>query len=335
VGNFVGVRRQDIPSSARPDLLRRFTPTPRAVNLRLMGRTVRLETNNPALLSFALEFFGRHQYGESQTSEFLWRIVCESDPRVQNTDVLFSAFADHGLRYTSLGQRGFLAVDIENREAVGFVSNLFIEELEQSRNSRSLDVLFCMTAPALGLTAMAAGCVGAEDRGVLVFGPPNSGKTTACYRAATNGFEFHADQGIFLDLSSGALRAWGDFFPAVFRPEALEFLPELRGRVRLSSHAGLAFCYFDKGPLQNPRAYSVSPACSLFLERTGGEQRLIEIAPRETISRLREHLLFQEDPMFDAQTTAVLKSLSAKPAYALQYGCDPIAASHVIESMLR
>jgi hypothetical protein len=300
-----------------------------------MGRTVRLETNHPALLSFALEFFRRHQYGESQSSEFLWRIVCESDARVQNTDVLFSAFAAHGFRYTSLGQRGFLAVDIENREAAGFVSNLFVEELEQSRNSRPLDVLFCMTAPALGLTAMSAGCVGAEDRGVLVFGPPNSGKTTACYRAAMSGFEFHADQGIFLDLSSGALRAWGDCFPAVFRPEALEFLPELRGTVRPSSHAGLAFHYFDKGSLQYPRAYSVSPACSLFLERTGGEQTLREMTPEETILRLRESLLFQEDPMFDAQTTAILEALSAKPAYALQYEKDPIAASHVIETMLR
>ena len=69
--------------AARQDLLRRFTPTPHSTDLQLMHRTVRLETNNEAMLTLALNFFERHQHGKSGPPEFLWRIVCESDPRVQ------------------------------------------------------------------------------------------------------------------------------------------------------------------------------------------------------------------------------------------------------------
>jgi hypothetical protein len=315
--------------------MRRFTGIPHAVDLRLMGRTVRLETNNHSLLDLALKFFQRHQHGEAGTPEFLWRIVCDSDPKVPNTDVLLSGFSDLGLRYVSLGQRGFVAVDLENREAVGFISNRFVADEGQSRNSRPLDILFCMTAPSLGLTAMSGGCVGAEDRGVMVFGPPNSGKTTACYLAAKSGFEFHADQGIFLDMSGGSLRCWGDLFPAVFRPQTLQLLPELQLTTRASSHADLGFHYFDKAPLQNRRAHAVSPICSLFLDRTGERPRLEQMTREETIVKLRDQLLFCEAGMFDMQICEALAALADKPAYSLQYGSDPKTASVFIAKMLQ
>jgi hypothetical protein len=323
-------------SVKRRDLMRRFIALPHAVELGLMGRTVRLETNNTAVVDLALKFFQRHQQGPIGVPDFLWRIVCESDPRVQSPDVLVSAFSDPGLRYVSLGQRGFLTVDLKEREAVGFVSDVFVDVAHQSRNSRMLDILFCTTAPGLGLTPMSGGCIGAEDLGVLVFGPPNSGKTTACYLAAQFGeFEFHADQGVFLDMRDGGLRVWGDLFPAVFRPQALTFIPELRRTTRPSAHAGLEFHYFDKAPLQEGRAHSISPICSVFLDRTGEGLRCNEMTREEVQSRLRDQLLFHEDEMFRGQIVEALDALASKPAYALQYGSDPKDASQFIARMLR
>ncbi|MGA7906269.1 MAG: hypothetical protein WCA16_02595, partial [Candidatus Sulfotelmatobacter sp.] len=202
-----------------------------------MARTVRFETNTRAVLDLAVKFFERHQHGRAGEPEFLWRVVCESDPQVQSPDVQFSAFSDLGLRYVNIGHQGFLAVDLERREATGYLSSLFLEGEPRLRHCRSLDVLFCLTAPSLGLTALSGGCVGVEDRGIMIFGPPNSGKTTACYFAAKRGMEFHADQVVFLDTRGNLLRAWGDLLPAVFRPETLNFLPELQQSVRASSYA--------------------------------------------------------------------------------------------------
>ena len=322
--------------AARQDLLRRFTPTPHSTDLQLMHRTVRLETNSEAMLTLALKFFERHQHGKSGPPEFLWRIVCESDPRVQTLDVQLSAFSDSGLRYVNIGQRGFLAVDTERREACGFLADPFVDGVREIKNSRPLDILFCLTAPLLGLTALAGGCVGVKDRGALVFGIPNSGKTTACYLAAKLGMEFHADQTVFLDTDRDVLHAWGDLFPAVFRPETLEFLPELRQSTHRSTRGELSFFYLDKAPFQSASALPVTPVCSFFLERgVTGKPHLTEIRPEDAVSRLRGCLLFREDERFDKQVAAALNALASRPIYNLQYGNDPKTATSIIEKMLR
>jgi hypothetical protein len=319
----------------RQDLLRRFTPTPYATDLRVMQRTLRLETNSRSLLALTLKFFERYQFGRAGQPEFLWRVVCESDPQVLSTAVQLSAFSDLGLRYVNIGQRGFLAVDLERREAMGFLANLFLEGEPKLRHCRSLDILFCMTAASLGLTALSGGCVGVKDRGVMIFGPPNSGKTTACYLAAKLGMEFHADQGVFLDMRGNVLRAWGDLFPAVFRPEALDFLPELRESVHFSTYVDLSFYYFDKSVLQSRWAKPVMPVCTLFLDRnTASEPQLTQISPEDASSRLRDCVLFEEDSRFDGQVEEAIGALGAKPSYNLKYDSNPKTAATFIRKML-
>jgi hypothetical protein len=301
-----------------------------------MQRTVRLETNSRALLALALKFFERHQHGRAGQPEFLWRVVCEFDPQVQSTAVRLAAFSDLGLRYVNIGQRGFLAVDLEKREATGLLADLFLEGEPRLRHRPPLDILCCMTAASLALTALSGGCVGVKDRGVMIFGPPNSGKTTACYLAAKLGMEFHADQVVFLDASGSLLRAWGDPFPAVFRPKTLEFLPELQRSARRSTYGDLSFYYFDKNPLQAPRARPVTPVCSLFLDRRATcEPKLKEITREDAVLRLRDVMLFNEDKRFEAQITAALNALARAPVYELRYGSDPKIAAAFIEKLLR
>jgi len=301
-----------------------------------MQRTVRLETNSEAVLELALKFFERHRHGRVGQPEFLWRIVCESDPHVPSTAVHLSAFSDLGLRYVNMGQRGFLAVDLERREAAGFFADQFLEGEPRLRHRPPLDILFSMTAASLGLTALSGGCVGVNDRGVMIFGPPNSGKTTACYLAAKLGMEFHADQVVFLDMNRSILQAWGDPFPAVFRPETLNFLPELRQSAHRSTYADLSFYYFDKAPLQAHQARPVTPVCSLFLNRGASSAPMLsEITREDAVSRLSGYMLFNEDPRFDSQITIALNTLAGRPAYDLQYGSDPKIAAAFVEKILK
>lgn len=320
----------------RQDLMRRFTETPLAANLQLMRRTVRLETNHPAVLELARKFFERHQYGTGGPAEFTWRLVCESDPRVQSTAVPLSAFSDSGLRYVNFGQRSFLAVDLETRQAIGFLAERFFEGELRLRPRPPLNALFCMTAASLGLTALSGGCVGKEDRGVLVFGPPNSGKTTACYLAARHGLEFHADQVIFLDQRESCLCAWGDLFPAVFRPEALQHLPELVRATCRSEYGELSFYFLDKSVMQARSARPVIPVCSLILDRGAScDAKLEEISTADAVSRLKCSMLFEEGPQFEQLVLGSLTALAEKPVYSLRYGSDPQIAANYIQQLLR
>lgn len=301
-----------------------------------MQRTVRLETNHKPVLDLALKFFERHQHGEAGDPEFVWRLISEPDPKVQSTAVPLTAFSDAGLQYVNIGQRGFLAVDMARREAVGYLAEAFLEEEARLQGRPPLDILFCMTAASLGLTAVSGACVGLNDRGVMIFGPPNSGKTTASYIAAKLGLEFHADQVVFMDMKGQVLRAWGDHFPAVFRPETLEFLPEIGHSASRLMYADLSYYCFDKSPLQSRWAEPVTPVGSLFLDRGAAcETQLQEMSQQDAASRLQNSILYEDDPRFGTQTLAAVTGLAAKPAYRLRYDTDPKIAATFIEKMLR
>lgn len=319
----------------RPDLLRRCTPTPYRVDLLVMSRTVRLETNNLTVVESALGFFARHQGRSPGDPEFLWRVVSEQGPHLDQAGAALSAFSDRGLRFTNIGQRSFLAVDLDAREGIGFVAESFVEP-EPKLNCRPLfDTLFCMSAGSLGLVPLSAACVGRGKKGLLIFGPPNSGKTTASYLAAKLGLEFHADQAVFLEIEAGKLWVWGDLLPAIFRPESLQFLPELRSSTRRFSYPGFTVHYLSKLPFQAIKAQPVSPVCCVFLNRVNGcKMQLAPIVPTELLDRFAENSLFKDDGCFQAQTSAVLRILGKLPAYDLAYGSDPAIAARCVRQMM-
>ena len=318
----------------RQDLLRRFRSTPFANDLQLMGRTIRVESNESAVVCLAVDFFQSHQHGTPDEPEFTWRLMCERDARAQSTAVPLAAFSDVRLGYMNIGQRGFVAVDSSRREAAGYLSDAFVGADARLRHRPPLDILFCMTAPSLGLVALSGGCVGRDGRGVMVFGAPNAGKTTSCYLAARSGLEFQADQLVFLDARLG--NAWGDPFPAVFRLETLNFLPELQSQVHHSSYQDSSFCYFDKSSMQPSEARPIQPVCSLFLNRDAGcKTELREIQPEEAELWLRASVLFEEDPDFEEQISSAIRCLTEKPVYELRYDSDPAIAAAYIEKMVR
>lgn len=320
----------------RSDPLRRLTRTPYSAHLQLMQRAVRLETNDPQAIDFALKFFYRHpQEVAKREPDFLWRIVYESDTRVQPTGSPVSALSSGGIRYATTGHGGFIAVDLNRRQATAYLSNPFLDWDPASTHRAPFDLLFSLCSASLGLTVLAGGCVGSNGQAVMIFGSPNSGKTTACYLAAKMQMEFYADQAVFLDTSSGELRAWGDFLPAVFRPEAVKFLPEMGEATNLSTYTDLSFRFFDKRPLQSRWAHSVGPACSLFLERgVTSTPILTNISGEDAAFRLRESVVFEEEPRFDRQISAAVQALAAKPAYVLKYDHDPKTAAVFIRKML-
>ncbi|MGH9353242.1 MAG: hypothetical protein ACRD2G_13965, partial [Terriglobia bacterium] len=80
-------------------------------DLRVMGRTVRLETNSPAVCNSLIRLFDRYPMGRSAEPEFLWRIVTATQADSSLPWPEMTAFSGQALRYVTFGQRGFFAID--------------------------------------------------------------------------------------------------------------------------------------------------------------------------------------------------------------------------------
>ena len=265
----------------RNDPMRRFVPTPYSAYLPVMGRTVRLETNSSRLLDHMVRLFARYPGAASGRPTFLWRIVVDSDVKVCQPWPRRSTFSDDGLRFAHFGQRTFLAVDLEGQEAVAFVAEGLVED-GPGFTSPFVDTLFYMTAGSLGLVPFGAACVSSGVKGLLILGSPNQGKTTASYLAAKEGLVYHADQSVFLEIAGGELRAWGDFVPIAFRPQTVQFLPELESRTLPFSYCDFNFRYMDRDELDSTPHGSVTPICCVVLERDASSlSQLVRVATTE------------------------------------------------------
>jgi hypothetical protein len=320
-----------IPNQGRHDPLRRFTSTPHAAQFTICGQTIRFETNSGRLFSQAAQLF--EQYSASvEEPQFLWKIVVQSSPDTVPPWPRRCAFSDGDLRYLHFGQSNFVAVDLNRRQAVAYLSQGLADD-PLGFVSPFLDQLFSVTAASLGFTTLFAACVGSARRGVIVMAAPNNGKTTASYIAAKKGLQFYADRAVFLEINGGRLRGWGDFWPAAFRSETLQFLPELVNVTQRFHYRDFTFHYFDKRVFQPARTEPIIPICCVFLRRgVTAEACLTPVSGMEL--RLAGFASFHEDRRFHTQTTEVFDALASLPTYELAYGEDPAAAAKFFPLLL-
>jgi hypothetical protein len=317
------------------DIFHRFTPTPLHGRFAVMGRHIRLETNSPTVLSHVRNAFKRYKKDEKgENIEFLWRIVSDPSSGLQPPLSSRIAFSDGGLRFVNLNQRAFLAVDLDAREAIAFLSPELCED-EMGFYCPVLSDLFDLSSAGLGLTEIMAGCVAIEGRGLLVFGSLRSGKTTAGYCSSKVGLEFHSDQVTCLELINNKLRAWGQFWPAAFRQETVQFLPEIERQTRPFRYRDFTLLCLDHSAFLPTQASSVSPRACVFLDRCVADSpRLTRIDKEELTPLLFSSLPFFEDERFEPRRREVVQCLADVPAYHLAYAEDPRSAAELFPTLL-
>ena len=328
-----GIQRpRDAHAGSKPilsaDPLRRFRVTGLRSDVFLMGRHLRVETDSPVVLNRIRATFNTTASVPKGSPQFLWRIACEPHRESCSSWPSMTAFCKGSLRYINLGQFSFIAADLEAREAVGVLPESLCED-EIGFSTVFLASLLHLSAPALGLTAISAACVSSGANGLLLFGPSHSGKTTASYCGKKLGLEFHSDQATFLELDGGAVYAWGEFWPAAFRPETVQFLPELSGLGRLFVYRDRTFLCVDKTALSGANRGRVIPVACIFLERhASSSPRLVPLPHWELPRQIFTDAGSEED------RDAILALLGKVPAYRLLYDDDPSIAARLFRSVL-
>jgi len=309
----------------RPDPLRRFSSIAYGTNVSVMGKCVRFETNHGELCEYVRRLLSCYPPAQSQQPQFQWKVIVDPADRQVESSLTRFAFSEAGFRYASFGQRNFIAVDLASRKSVAYIANDVARD-QRGMLIRFLDTLFYMTAASLGFVSLFANCVEFDGYGILLMGPPGSGKTTASYLATKVGMSLHADEGVLLELVDGALAGWGGFWPLIFRQETLRFLPELRDMAEPFVYGEFSFCHVAKHCLSAHEARPVTPKYCIFLRRQASESvQISHLSPDDLRERLRHSLLFEEDHQFRLQTSEVLAKLSALEGYEISYGSDPAA----------
>ena len=92
-------------------------------------------------------------------------------------------------------------------------------------------VLLSVLAGSLGLVELHASCLARDDRGLILIGPSQSGKSTLAMALTEAGFRFLSDDRIFCSIKQGKLLAWGmPAPPAQAQREAAAWFEEFRDR---------------------------------------------------------------------------------------------------------
>jgi hypothetical protein len=318
-----------------PDLLRRFTPTSLVAHTRVMERTIRLESNSPIVIEYTRRALGTIGEAPAGKADCLWRVVTEAGFDFKATWPEMIAFSNQDLVFINLEQRGFLAADLGTREAVAFVAEELVND-ELGFRRPFLAMLFSITAPCLRLLPVMAACVALGPRGLLIFGPPRSGKSTSACLAGGLGLKFHADQVVFLDAEGEGLRAWGEFWPALFYQET-SFPPADVAAIAQPFYDGRqTYLYLDSASRLAGPPHAVTPTCCIFLEaRDSQPLRLLPLGRAELAARLNQYCLFDKGQLGDASLDAALNRLQGLPAYRLAYEGDCAAAAIILRSLLK
>jgi len=148
----------------------------------LVGKTIRLETNSSTIQQAVCRALGCYEGIPSGHPKFLWRIAGEASLDSKMSWPEMTVTCDTGVYCINLGQRSFLAIDLEAQEVVGFLAEDLVRD-EAGFKWPFLATLFSISARALRLAALSAACMALDEKGLLISGPPRSGKTTACYLA--------------------------------------------------------------------------------------------------------------------------------------------------------
>src|SRR5580704_5225669 len=129
-------------------------------------------------------------------------------------------------------------------------------------------VLLSVLAGSLGLVELHASCLARDDRGLILIGPSQSGKSTLAMALTEAGFRFLSDDRIFCSRRRGKLLAWGMPRPLKLRREAAAWFQQFSEREPTDVQNGeRVFLWEPNQRFAQHRSPECEPQNLVFLER--------------------------------------------------------------------
>ncbi|MDD5706630.1 MAG: hypothetical protein PHR35_11965 [Kiritimatiellae bacterium] len=187
-----------------------------------------------------------------------------------------------------------------------------------------------------GLFWLHAGCVSHDGRAVLFTGHTGSGKTTACLNLAVNGFDFLAEDRIFVRSDGSGVTLLGYPRDMAVTPETLALLPALRERVGAVTFTARKLRLPAAALFHGNRPTSAIPGLILFPRITEAARTTFQsLPPTQTLCRLLPNSLLASQPDVSTRHFSALSSLArSSRAYELLLGRDVAALPGLVRDLM-
>ena len=265
-----------------------------------------------------------------------------SEPRLR-LQVLAEAGDDHPPppppRYRAQGKvlclaadsRHLAACDLERAKAVCWVSAALAANRTPFRYHYLEGIVYCLLS-YLRLTPVHASCVASGGRGVLLSGPPGTGKSCLAYACAKAGLTFVSDDVGYLLRADPGSRLLGRPHFLRLRPSALALFRELQGTPVGADVGGEPIIEIRLDGLEG---MTTAPGCVatavVFLERRPDSPAVLSgvDAPAALDLLVRELPVASE--AVNREQVASIERLVRRGAYRLTYSGLPTAVDRIRE----
>jgi hypothetical protein len=302
------------------------------LQLELMGAQIGFESNSRALLRLVREAYvglPSHRLSKaspSLTIRLVLRPGARPRPQVRTEPAVLDMFSGSGWLGAASQASDLVILSPRQRTALVVVSQRTLAFPYHTRYELIEFAVFTLVARCQRLASLHAACVGLSGRGALLMGPSGSGKSTLTMLCMLRGFEFLAEDSVF--VAPGSLRATGIANFLHVRSESLKWLdPGTRRLIRRSPmirrRSGVKKFEVDlrSGGHRLARTpLKIAAVVFLSAQRAPGQSLLIRLSRRALLSKL---VAAQAYAVNQPGWAGFSKRIAMLPAYELQRGRHP------------
>jgi hypothetical protein len=293
-------------------------------SFRVFGAPWEVSTNSRSILEAARESFSPTNTSGG-TTEFSLRFWVNSEesaiwpnPHVRGLGHLV---------FVGFGSCSSAIVDLYSRRIVGRFSRQMAADLNHWKTV-IFPILLTIVSGSLGVAEVHCACVAIDERGILLSGPSDSGKSTLSFALAQAGLGFLSDDRTFCSLRDGKLLAWSTPALLKLRSEAGAWFEEFQGKHPRDVQNGELVFRFDPGrQFGLRRLLQCEPKWLVFLERQATSGFCMRPIFRSEAAFRLEKDMIAEFPAALEKQAMIIDKLTELPCWQLQYGGSPQSIS--------
>jgi hypothetical protein len=309
--------------------------------LQLMGGRFLFESESPELLRLvdaAYKGLPAHRFSP-RPPRFRVRLILAPPAGKRNGAPPIRMLNGAGFLGSATDTSTFAVLSPVDRTAVIFVSRDMLRSPYHVRYELIEFAVFTLASRAQHLVPLHAACVGLEGRGVLLMGPSGAGKSTVALQCLSEGFDFLAEDSVFVEPPS--MRATGTANFLHVRADSLRWLGRSPTRSIISHspvirrRSGVKKFEVDlrreefrvaKAPLK------IVGVAFLSAQAAGAGPLLRRLSAADTLQRLKQEQAYGAGL---PQWRGFSRNLLRLGGFEVRRGAHPSASVEVLRSMLR